>query len=136
MYPRRRRENGTTTVEAAVTLLAFLTILFGLIEAGRLINVQQTLTDAAREGARLAVAPASQTSTLPSAAEVQAEVTRFLDSANISGATIQVSSTTAVDGDTMTKVTVNLPYNVITTPMFSYFEVTLTGESVMRNETN
>ncbi len=57
-------ERGTVIVEAAFTLLLLFTFLFGLMEIGRFISVQQALTDAAREGARARITPLSQTSYL------------------------------------------------------------------------
>src|SRR5438046_9592422 len=60
-------EAGTAIVEGALALLLLITFLFGIMEAGRLFNVQETLTDAAREGARVAVAPIPQADTLKTA---------------------------------------------------------------------
>ncbi len=45
---------GAVAVEFAVLAPALLVILFGLVEASRLVNVQNQLTSAAREGARMA----------------------------------------------------------------------------------
>ena len=59
-----RKENGTVIVETAFTVLLLFTFLFAIMEAGRLFNVQETLTDAAREGARFGVTPLTQTNTL------------------------------------------------------------------------
>ena len=41
-----REERGTAVVEAALTMLGFLVLLLGIFEAGRLLNIQQVLTDA------------------------------------------------------------------------------------------
>ena len=40
-------EQGVIVVEAALTLLLFLTFLFAVMEVGRVLSVQQTLTNAA-----------------------------------------------------------------------------------------
>ena len=133
---KRQRQSGTAAVEAALTLLAFFAVILGVVEAGRVINIQQTLTDAAREGARLAVAPASGTSNLPSNSEIANHVNTFLGAAHIQGATIQVDPVIAVSGDLMTSVTVIVPYRVITISMFTNLEIPLRGTSVMRNETS
>lgn len=132
----KSREKGTSTVEAALTLLAFFVMIFAVVEAGRFINVQMTLTDAAREGARLAVAPASGTSTLPTNSEIEAEVNRFLSAANISGASTSVTTVTSASGDVFTVVNVGLTYQVISLSMFAGLEVDLNGTSMMRNETS
>jgi Flp pilus assembly protein TadG len=50
-----RRRTAAAAVELAVVLpLAILPMLFGLWEIGRLVQVQQIVSNAAREGARLA----------------------------------------------------------------------------------
>jgi Flp pilus assembly protein TadG len=134
-------ERGTTTVEAAIILLAFLMSIFAVFEAGRFINTYQVLTNAAREGARLAVTPLYGTNTLPPTSEIQDRVNQFLSSGNISGATTTVNpAVSVVTGSvttTYTQVTVQLPYQVITVPsFFNALNVTLTGEALMRNETS
>lgn len=134
-------EHGATTVEAAVILLAFFMLLFGIIEAGRFINTRQTLTNAAREGARFAVAPLSGTNTLPSTPEIQARVDSYLADANITGATTTVDPTVSVVTGSVTtvytRVQVQKPYSVLTVPnFFSMLQVPLAGEALMRNETS
>lgn len=47
------RERGAVAVEFALLLPLLLLIIFGLIDFGRALNAQITLTQAAREGARL-----------------------------------------------------------------------------------
>jgi hypothetical protein len=120
--------------------MTFFVVLFAIIEGGRFINVQQVVTNAAREGARLSVAPFRGTSILPTPAEIEAEVGMHLDAANITGATISVERpvivmTGPVAGE-FTRVRVQVPYRVISMAMFSDLEVTLSGEALMRNETS
>jgi len=134
---RRSSQKGVAVVEAAITLIMFFTVLLGIIEAGRFISVYQTLTDAAREGARLGVAPYSGTSDRPSDAEIEAEVQRFLDSNAIQGATITVERSHApgATANEFTRVTASLPYQVMTASWFADIEVTISGTAMMRNET-
>jgi Flp pilus assembly protein TadG len=47
-------DRGATAVELALLLPVLLLLLFGIIDLGRALNAQITLTQAAREGARLA----------------------------------------------------------------------------------
>ncbi len=135
-----REQRGTAVVEAAITVLGFMVLLLAIFESGRLLNVQQALTDASREGARLAVLPLSGTSTLPTVGEIESEVQRFLQAANIGTATTlverPVSIVTGSISTTFTRVRVSLPYTVLTLSMFSDLEITLVGESLMRNETS
>ncbi len=53
----RRDERGTALIEMAFTLPLLLLISVGIIEFGRAFQTWQVLTNAAREGARVAVLP-------------------------------------------------------------------------------
>jgi Flp pilus assembly protein TadG len=55
------RDRGSAAVEFALLLPVLLLLLFGVIDFGRAINAQITLTQAAREGARLASVGQSST---------------------------------------------------------------------------
>lgn len=79
------RDRGAVAVEFAILLPVLILLLFGIVDFGRAINAQITITQAAREGARLAslgtvVAPLAtvQTKTMAAATGltiVQANVT-------------------------------------------------------------
>src|SRR5437899_12914103 len=123
---RQRRstsERGTAIVESAIILPVFFLLLFGVFEAGRFMNTQQVLTDAAREGARLAVTPLSQTNTLPSTGAITTRVNDFLGSASITGATVTVDNAVSVvtggSRTIYTRVRVDQPDQVLTAPGFS-----------------
>ena len=47
------RDRGAAAVEFAIMLPLLLLLLFGIIDFGRALNAQVTITQAAREGARL-----------------------------------------------------------------------------------
>jgi Flp pilus assembly protein TadG len=147
-------ERGAAFVEAAVIMLLLLIILFGIFEAGRMVNIQQTLTNAAREGARLSVLPLQGgTDILAPPATVRSRVRTFLDASGLNGAVVPdtdivivqpccydpatdtcVSCTT---GDTRyAQVTIEVPYKILSISMFSFLQVTLRGRAIMRNETN
>jgi Flp pilus assembly protein TadG len=131
----------------------FFTLLFGVVEAGRFLNTRQVLTNAAREGARFAIAPMIGTNTLPDQGEIAAKVNGFLAAANIDGATTTVRCPpTAIETCThdpamavaagpvtteYTEVTVSKQYSVVTVPgLFGMLEVTLRGKAMMRRETS
>jgi Flp pilus assembly protein TadG len=59
MRSRRQRSRGQTLVEFTLILPIFLMILFGIIDAGRLVYMSSVLSQAAREGARVASVEAS-----------------------------------------------------------------------------
>jgi hypothetical protein len=56
---RAERRKGQTLVEFALVLPIFLLMLFGVIDGGRYVFVNSTLSNAAREGARLGSVEAS-----------------------------------------------------------------------------
>ncbi len=133
-------EQGVIVVEAALILLLFLICLFAVMEGGRVLSVQQTLTNAAREGARFAVKPSSGTSTLPTLTQIENFVNPFLDAAVVAGATINVQRPVVIQlGDVatqFTRVAITAPYQVLTIPLFSGLSIPLTGQALMRNETS
>ena len=138
---KRDSQAGTVIVEVAFTLLLLFTFLLGIIEAGRFLNVQEVLTNAAREGARMAVAPITQTDCAfqngcVSAGAIQTAVQRYLSAANITNATVTPSTYTDASGVKYTTVRVTVPYSLITMSMFSSIKVTLEGQARMRNETS
>ena len=129
----RRKRRGAAVVEFAVVAPILFLLVFGMIEYGRLVMVQQVLTNATREGARQGVLDGATT------AEVQTTVTNYLTSANIAGATVTVNPSppdSAGFGDPVT-VSVSIPFNQVSwlpAPMF-LSGVDMTATSVMRRET-
>jgi Flp pilus assembly protein TadG len=133
---RHATERGTTLVEAAVTTMLLFLMLFGILEFGRAYNIYQTVTNAAREGARFSVAPFPGVSTLPDNATVTSHVQDFLTAASISGATVTVNQSQAgptVNGvaSVSTEVDVNAPYTFL---FFPFATITMSSHAVMRNE--
>jgi hypothetical protein len=51
----RRREHGQTMVEFALALPLFFVLIFGLIDLGRAVYAYNTISNAARVGARAAI---------------------------------------------------------------------------------
>ena len=51
----RKNERGTTLVEFAIGATVFFTLMFAVVEFGRMLYVHNALSDAARRGARYAV---------------------------------------------------------------------------------
>jgi Flp pilus assembly protein TadG len=132
--PCRRNRRGAAAVEFAFVAPVFFLLVFGMIEFGRAMMVEQILTNASREGARLAILDGSTISS------VNTTVTGYLSNVGLSGATITVSpdpaATTSVYGTPIT-VTVRIPFaNVswLPTPIFLSGK-TLGASSVMRRET-
>jgi Flp pilus assembly protein TadG len=74
---RRDRRRGTAAVEFAVCVILLVPLLMGLWEVGRLVEVQQILANAAREGGRAAAAGKETPS------QIQADVVTHLANAGI-----------------------------------------------------
>jgi Flp pilus assembly protein TadG len=58
----RRRERGQGLVEFSLVFPVFILLLFGILDLGRAIYAYNTIADAAREGARVAIVNQIQTS--------------------------------------------------------------------------
>ncbi len=128
----RKKRRGAAAVEFAVVAPIFLLLVFGMIEYGRMVMVQQVITNASREGARVGVLDGSTN------LDVTSIVTQYLTSGSISGATITVTPTNPEDaafGDPVT-VTVDIPFSQVSwlpSPMY-LGGTTLSATTVMRRE--
>jgi Flp pilus assembly protein TadG len=81
---RLRSESGAELIETALTLPMILLVVIGIIEFGFVFQKYEVITNAAREGARLAVLPAY------SAADAQERVRQYLDAAGLNRAVATV----------------------------------------------
>ena len=129
----RRHRRGASIVEFAVVAPIFFLFVFGMIEFGRMLMVQQLITNAAREGARVAILPGSTTS------QVNTAVTNYL-TGSVSGATISVNPdppTSATYGSAVT-VTVSVPFSSVSWTPKPFFlgSTTMKTQCVMRTEQN
>jgi Flp pilus assembly protein TadG len=128
----RKNRRGAAVVEFAVVAPVFFLMVFGMIEYGRLVMVQQVLTNASREGARQAVLDGA------TASSVSSTVTNYLTAARVGGATVTVSPnppSSAGYGDPVT-VTASVPFNQVSwlpSPMFLGGR-TMSAVTVMRRE--
>jgi Flp pilus assembly protein TadG len=119
-------------VEFALVAPLFFLFIFGMIEYGRLIMVQQILTNAAREGARVAILDGR------TAADVTNAADQYLGGANIHGATVSVTPdppSSAANGNPVT-VTISVPFGQVSwlpAPMF-IGNATMTATATMRRE--
>ena len=141
---RLRSQRGTALLETALTLPLLLLVSVGIFEFGRAYQTWQVLTNAAREGARLAVLPDST----PAAAA--ARVAAYLQSGQLSNAAAAAVVVTTVPiniggGATApaSQVTVNYPFQFIVLQPVARLIVrgstlgaplTMTASAVMRNE--
>jgi Flp pilus assembly protein TadG len=87
---RVRSETGAELVEFAMVLPIMLLVFGGIVDFGLLLQRQQVITNAAREGARLAVLPGYTTG------DVQARVTEFVREGINSSTAAPVTAVTTV----------------------------------------
>lgn len=82
---RRAGEFGAEVVEMAFVLPLLLTLLVGVFWAARAYNIYESITRAAREGARVAVAPSCSAcgNAVPSVANVENAVLNSLTASSI-----------------------------------------------------
>jgi Flp pilus assembly protein TadG len=140
----RRSERGTALVESAVVIPLLLFVCTGILEFGRAYQTWQVLTNAAREGARIAVLPGTgddavrtrveeymTSGALPRAGDADVDITR--------NNTISIGAGTA----TASRVTVNYPFEFMVLQPIARMVVgesgvggplTMSASALMRNE--
>jgi Flp pilus assembly protein TadG len=88
----RHNEKGAELVEMAFVVLLFMVLMMGVFEFGRAYNIYQNITNAAREGARFAVAPArGGTINYPNNSEVSSVISGFMQSSNLNPASATIN---------------------------------------------
>jgi Flp pilus assembly protein TadG len=141
---RVRSQKGAALLEAAVTIPILLLIAVGIFEFGRAYQTWQILTNAAREGARLAVLP----DPTPGVAEqrvrdyMKAGQLKNWDTASVNvnrASSIKVSGADVPASD----VTIDYPFSfIVLQPIANLVapgsnvgsSLTMHAEAVMRNE--
>ena len=129
----RRNRRGAAAVEFAVVAPLFFLLVFGMIEFGRMVMVQQIITNGSREGARIAVLDGA------TGGEVVTAVENYLTSASVDGAEVAVSPnppSSAGYGEPVT-VVVSIPFDQVSwlpSPMFLGGNP-MSATTVMRRET-
>lgn len=137
-------DRGTALLETALVLPMVLLVLVGIFEFGRAYQTWQVLTNAAREGARVAVLPNA-----PAGAAAE-RVAQYLSSGQIdnpSTAAVRVATETVSIGGggtaPSTRVTVDYPYQFIVLQPIARLvrrtstagnAFTMTSSAAMRNE--
>ena len=141
MNKRMRSERGAALIEAAMIMPMILLISVGIFEFGRAYQTSQVLTNAAREGARLAVLEG------PTDADVRARVNQYVTDGgltSLSDANIQINRLAPLTGSaTASTVTITYPFEfMVLNPVVRLIApasttgapITLTAATLMRNE--
>ena len=138
---RRNRERGAALLEAAITVPIILLISVGIFEFGRAYQTWLVLTNAAREGARLAVID-GQTDT-----DVRNRVRTYVTGgglSTLSDSAIAINRTVPLTGSsTASQVTISYPFDfmvlnpvvrLVTPTSNTGQSFTMTASTLMRNE--
>ena len=138
MRPGARHERGTSVVEMAIVLPLLLCLVFAIGEFGLMFTQWQTLTNAAREGARTGVVFRG-VSCVPATVqtEIQNAVNSYMTGTGLTTAAITTTSTGACAGTgTTLQVTAQVPYAFAALPGLAGLQssITLSARSTMRNE--
>lgn len=139
--PHRR---GAAIVETAIVLPVFLAVTLGIVEFGRAMMVGQLVTNAAREGARLAVIDGSTNASVETAIKdflTQAagtsasDVTVTITITPAAGNTNPGNSLAASHSKDVIAVKVEVPFSKVSYVKGSYLEgKKLIAQSTMRHE--
>ena len=105
---RIRNQRGAALLETAITIPLVLLVTVSIFEFGRAYQTWQVLTNAAREGARVAILGESTD------AQVTDAVRNYMQGGQLQqadSATITVERTVPFGSNTASKVTVTYPFN-------------------------
>jgi Flp pilus assembly protein TadG len=110
MRNRLKSERGAALLEAAVTIPLVLLISVGIFEFGRAFQTWQVLTNAAREGARIAVLSDTTDD------QIKAAVTSYITSGGLTTATsspidIKVERAVVLGANNASRVTITYPFD-------------------------
>ena len=135
-----RRRGGMAMVEFVLILPALLVILFGILEFGVLFFQWQTLSNAAREGARHAIVFRKNCDSAAVQTLIEQTVIDYADAARISVTPADISITglcTGTGQPAQVEVSHDFGFQVLPGFLASFTPtITLVGTSEMRNEGN
>jgi Flp pilus assembly protein TadG len=140
-----RNQRGTALLETAMTVPILVLVAVGIFEFGRAFQTWQVITNAAREGARLAVTPNA------TSGAVDSRVRNYLQNGQLpnhasASVTVNRDATLTVNGqpESASRVIVDYPYDfMVLNPVARLVNpgsttgapVTMRADAIMRNET-
>ena len=104
---RARRENGAALIETALTLPILLLVSVGIFEFGRAYQTWQVLTNAAREGARVAVLMGTTETQIRESVKDYA----LVGGIEVEDGEISINQAVALEVGTGSQITVSHPFN-------------------------
>ena len=105
---RIRNQKGNALVETAITIPIILAVCVAIFEFGRAYQTWQVITNAAREGARIAILDGTTD------AQVTSAVRSYMQSGQLSkysSASVAITRTVPLGPNTGSQVTVTYPFN-------------------------
>jgi Flp pilus assembly protein TadG len=145
LIARGRREDGTALIETALVLPLMLFVCIGILEFGRAYQAWQVVTNASREGARVAVLPGMDDTAVTTRVKAYLDA-GALEKASVTGIVIDRNTTVSIGGTgtaSASKVTVNYPFEFMVMQPVAQLVVsgstvgsalTMTASTTMRNE--
>jgi Flp pilus assembly protein TadG len=140
----RRDTRGAALIEMALTLPLMLLVSAGIFEFGRAYQTWQVLTNAAREGARIAVLPGTTDANVSDRVHTYLSDGQLPDAAS---ATVTIDRTATIPvgigTSSASRITVNYPFTfVVLQPIAQLIDsqsetgapLTMTASALMRNE--
>jgi Flp pilus assembly protein TadG len=138
MRTRLRNQRGTALLETAITLPIILFVSVAIFEFGRAYQVQQVLTNAAREGARIAVLEGVTDD------DVRTRVRNYLSDGGLVAVDPVVERAVPFGTTTASRVTINFPFSfivlnpvarlVVNNSSAGEAAITMRAQAMMRNE--
>jgi Flp pilus assembly protein TadG len=127
------KRRGASAVEFAVVAPVLFLMIFGMIEYGRLIMVQQIITNASREGAREAVLDGATSTSVTDQVRIYLQGTS-IDPNDVAVA-FNVAPQTATAGNPVT-VTLTIDFNQVSWLPGQWFlsNTTMRAQTTMRRE--
>ena len=138
---RIRNQRGAALLETAITIPLVLLVTVSVFEFGRAYQTWQVLTNAAREGARVAVLAEATD------AQITSTVRTYMQSGQLpkhATATVNVERTVPFGANTASRITVTYPFNfIVLNPVARLVQSTstagkgttlMTSTALMRNE--
>jgi Flp pilus assembly protein TadG len=105
---RIRNQRGAALLETAITIPLVLLVTVSIFEFGRAYQTWQVLTNAAREGARVAVLADTSDATVTSAVRTYLQNGQLR---NFATATVNIERAVPFGANTASRVTVSYPFN-------------------------
>ena len=137
-------QRGQALIETALTLPIVLVISISIFEFGRALQVWQLLTNAAREGARVAVLPGATSDGIKERV-LQYMVAGGLQNPNVNQVSVNSNAEISMSGNPVSasQITIAYPYSfMVLNPVMQLIApgtdvgtpITMTASALMRNE--